>query len=217
MGLHYRRDPLFCMVSESFRRKSQSTVRIIAGRYRGRRIPVPPQGVRPSGDRVRETLFNWLQSCNAGARCLDMYAGTGVLGIEALSRGAAATIFVEKNRAVAAELSRTLLELEPHNGRVIQADAAKLNYSGLGPFDIVFIDPPFNEPEHGRLCTLLEQTACLADRALVYIEMSRAGRLPELSANWSCWRESTAGQVRFALLQWQAAAASNDNPVSRRE
>lgn len=183
-------------------KKARANVRIIAGRYRGRRIPVPAQGVRPTGDRVRETLFNWLMPVIVGSRCLDMYAGTGVLGIEALSRGAASVVLVEKDRAAVEALKRTLAELGVDNAQVLQASAEQLNYSQLGPFQLVFIDPPFGARDPAALCTLLEQSGCLAAKALVYLEMPHSSPLPAPGGCWHEWRHATAGQVRFALLQY---------------
>jgi 16S rRNA (guanine966-N2)-methyltransferase len=175
-------------------------VRIIAGRWKGRRIAVPADGVRPTGDRVRETLFNWLTPYLSGARCLDLFAGTGVLGIEALSRGARSAVFVEQNRQAASALSDCLVKLECSSAEVLAADANRIKLADFGPFDVVFLDPPFDGPLIADLCKLLESTGALASKALIYLEMPRQQNLPDLPSGWTTEREKTAGQVRYALV-----------------
>jgi len=180
---------------------NRSTVRIIGGRFRGRRIPVPQAGVRPTSDRIRETLFNWLMPWVASARCLDMFAGTGALGMEALSRGAATAVFVDRDRRVAEQLREILADLGCQDAKVLVADAERLVYSALGTFDIVFLDPPFGATDLTVLCTLLESSGALAEGAHIYIEMNRRQPLPDVPAGWTVIREQTAGQVRFALAE----------------
>ena len=180
--------------------RQSSVVRIIAGRWKGRRIPVATEGIRPTGDRVRETLFNWLMPSIGDARCLDLFAGTGALGIEALSRGAKSVLFAERNRAAAKAIKVILEELAIANAEVMIADALKLDLAGYGPFDIVFLDPPFTGPHLQDLCTLLERSCALAPSALIYMEMDRKQALPELPESWSVRKEQTAGQVRYALV-----------------
>jgi 16S rRNA (guanine966-N2)-methyltransferase len=179
-------------------------VRIIAGRWRGRRLPVPgAEGLRPTGDRVRETLFNWLGPYIEGAHCLDLFAGTGALGIEALSRGAAAAWFIERDAIVAGKLRESLQRLGCTAGRVVIADALALLSQPPQRFDIVFLDPPFGGPDHGNLCRLLG-AGWLNEGAVVYLEMSRSEPLPALPEGWEALRASTAGRVRFALLRYYA-------------
>jgi 16S rRNA (guanine966-N2)-methyltransferase len=149
---------------------------------------------------VRETVFNWLQPDLHNATCLDMFAGTGVLGIEAWSRGAGYVTFVEQDRQAARHLEVRLKELGVV-GDLRSADALQLPYSSLGPFDIVFLDPPFQGPDLANLCTLLESSGCLGASALIYMEMHRKTRLPELPDSWTVKREQIAGQVRFALVE----------------
>jgi 16S rRNA (guanine966-N2)-methyltransferase len=181
--------------------RGESSLRIIAGRWKGRRLRFLADGVRPTGDRVRETLFNWLAPQISGIRCLDMFAGTGALGIEALSRGAAGAVFVERNPAVASRLADNIAGLDCDSAQVVTADAASIDYRGLGPFDVVFMDPPFatGAGELANLCTLLETADCLNAGALIYIECAKQTGLPELPANWNYVRESGAGQVSFGL------------------
>jgi 16S rRNA (guanine966-N2)-methyltransferase len=178
-----------------------SSVRIIAGRWRGRRIPVVGEGVRPTGDRVRETLFNWLAPYLRGSRCLDLFAGTGILGLEALSRGAASAVFVERNRGSAKRINELLTKLECDSGEVLSANALQFDLSGYGPFDVVFLDPPFTGPPVADLCTLLEQSGALAEHSVIYMEMDKGQLLPEVPAGWSVQKEQTAGQVRYALAR----------------
>jgi 16S rRNA (guanine966-N2)-methyltransferase len=188
------------MPNKSRRGARSGSVRIIGGRWRGRRVPVADaEALRPTPDRVRETLFNWLAVTLPGARCLDLYAGTGVLGLEALSRGAAEAVFVEQVQAVARQLEQSLAMLAARNARVVAADAATFLQGSAAAFDIVFLDPPYGTGL-GNLCTLLGR-GWLAPGARVYLESSRAEALPELPAGWQLLREKTAGQVRFALAE----------------
>ncbi len=174
-------------------------LRIIGGRWRGRRFPCPPGDVtRPTGDRIRETLFNWLAPFIDGARCLDLFAGTGALGLEALSRGAAQTTFVEQDARAARQLEATLRELDCHDADVIKGDALHFLAGAPTRFDIVFLDPPFGAIDPGNLCTLLGDH-WLARGAHVYIEMQRRDAVLKIPADWTIVRDKTAGQVRFML------------------
>jgi 16S rRNA (guanine966-N2)-methyltransferase len=188
-------------VAKKTRRGARSgSVRIIGGRWRGRRVPVADiDALRPTPDRVRETVFNWLAPVLPGGRCLDLYAGTGVLGLEALSRGAAAAVFVEQSAPAARQLEQSLAALEATATRVVVADAAVYLQGAPTPFDVVFLDPPYGT-ELGNLCTLLGR-GWLAPGARIYLESSRSDALPELPTGWDLLREKTAGQVRFALAQ----------------
>ena len=178
-------------------------LRIIGGDWRGRRLPVSAApGLRPTADRNRETLFNWLQSDVARARVLDLFAGTGALGLEALSRGAAAATFVERSRPVARALNDLINRLEAsHRARVVTADARRYLRTEPVAFDLVFLDPPFNSDLLDESLDRLRQGGWLAANARVYIE-SRDRRRPPLDpAAWDCEREKTAGDVWFALLR----------------
>jgi 16S rRNA (guanine966-N2)-methyltransferase len=185
------------------------SVRIIAGEWRGRRIEVAPgTSIRPTPDRVRETLFNWLAPVLPGMYCLDLYAGTGVLGLEALSRGAAGSWFVEQDTEAARALESALDRLAGagstpgrDRGRVLRADARSwLAGSPPRSFGLVFLDPPYQADELGNLCTLLAR-GWLAPQAWVYLETSRDRALPALPAGWQLHREREAGEVRFALAR----------------
>ncbi len=196
------------------------SVRIIGGEWRGRRVEIVTGGeLRPTPDRVRETLFNWLMPLLPGARCLDLYAGTGVLGLEALSRGAAESWFVERDPRAAAALEAMLLRLGAQEtagappgqppgqgmgqptgkGRVLATDAKRwLKTPPVATFDVVFLDPPYAANNLADLCTLLAR-GWLAAQAWVYLETSRSQSLPELPQGWQWHRESQAGDVRYAL------------------
>jgi len=182
------------------------TVRIIAGDWRGRRLPVPDlPGLRPSGDRSRETLFNWLQSHLRDADCLDLFAGTGVLGLEALSRGAASVVLVEKADKAVTQLhaSVKLLTGGESSGRisVIKADALHwLKAQPKAVFDLVFIDPPFGQGLATAAMQELQQGQILRPGGLVYLETARSEVLSPFDAGWEIIKEKLLGEVRMQLL-----------------
>jgi 16S rRNA (guanine966-N2)-methyltransferase len=177
------------------------SVRIIGGRWRGRRLQLPAlTDLRPTPDRVRETLFNWLAPVVDGARCLDLYAGSGALGMEALSRGAAYVCFVDSSAAAARSLRVSLDKLGALGAYIAETQAETYLAGVPEPFDIVFLDPPFAINALENLCTLLER-GWLKPAARIYLESSRAQSLPALPPGWRLLREKTAGQVRFALAQ----------------
>ena len=180
-------------------------LRIVAGKWRSRLLPVADlPGLRPTAERIRETLFNWLASSIDGKRCLDLFAGTGALGFEALSRGAGQVVFVESSVAAVRVLEESASTLAATGARVHNADALTYLKGGSQPFDIVFLDPPFATDLLQDLCKLLDDGNWLADGARIYLEQNRDRPLPELPAGWTILKEKTAGQVRYAL-----AAISN--------
>ena len=175
-------------------------MRIIGGRLRGSRLAVADApGLRPTPDRVRETLFNWLAPIVEGARCLDLYAGTGALGIEALSRGAASVDFVEADARRADELRANLARLK-QAAAVHRGDALVFIAAHEGVYDLVFLDPPFDADAWAAAALALERHARLAAHAVVYVESPRT-LAPELPANWTVHREGHAGAVRYALYR----------------
>ena len=179
-----------------------NTLRIIGGEWRGRRIRFPGTGgIRPTPDRVRETLFNWLMAKVPGSRCLDLFAGSGALGLEALSRGAAHATFVERNRENAASLRDTAALLAPGRYTVFEADALAWLAGLAEPFDIVFLDPPFSAGVIAEATRLLDSRGWLAADALVYIEMSAKAGSPELPAGWIPHRSGRAGAVGYHLAR----------------
>jgi len=175
------------------RARPRGTLRIIAGEWRSRVLDFnTTSGVRPTTDRVRETLFNWLQHATPGATCLDLFAGSGALGIEALSRGARDLTFVER--------SIDLLEAQDR-GQIFQSDAQSYLQTCNKQFDIVFLDPPFSTDIIDNVCAALEQRQLLTNHAYIYIETLRSGEPPVLPSNWVVKRAKIAGQVSYQLAQ----------------
>lgn len=176
-------------------------VRIIGGHLRNSRLDVPDlPGLRPTAERVRETLFNWLAPVIQGMRCLDLCAGTGALGIEALSRGATAVQFIERDVSAAQALRANLARLKVDAGQVVAADASRFLQQAGQPHELVFLDPPFGLELWTVLAAQLEQGGWLAERAWIYVESPR-GRLPALPTSWQLQREGQAGEVHFALYR----------------
>ena len=176
-------------------------VRIIGGSLRNSRVDVPAlPGLRPTPERVRETVFNWLAPVMAGARCLDLCAGTGALGIEALSRGAASVAFVERDALAARALGANLTRLKAA-GAVVNPVSAQDYLRGTAQvFDVVFLDPPFALDLWAALAQGLATGGWLAPAALIYVESPRDAT-PLLPAAWQVHREATAGAVRYALYR----------------
>ncbi|MDR7088759.1 16S rRNA (guanine(966)-N(2))-methyltransferase RsmD [Cellvibrio fibrivorans] len=185
-------------------------LRIIGGIWRGRKLSFPDvNGLRPTGDRIRETLFNWLAPDIQGARCLDLFAGSGALGLEALSRGAASSLLLEKHAAAAQQLKSNLQLLQADNGRVEQVDSLQwLKQQPPKPFDIVFIDPPFALELWEPIAAELEAQDWLSDAAVIYLEAPRDAQL-QLPGNWQLHRDKQAGQVSFRLYHRHTLADSN--------
>jgi 16S rRNA (guanine966-N2)-methyltransferase len=179
------------------------TVRIIGGKWRGTRLPVEDlPGLRPSGDRSRETLFNWLQMHIRGARCVDLFAGSGVLGLEAASRGAAEVILVEKSRRAARNIRESLKRLNADQVELIEADAiAWLSRCEPHTMDIVFIDPPFGEGLTTRSLELLAARNCVSPASFVYVETSKEAGAEAVTEGWETVKEKTLGDVRMQLLK----------------
>jgi len=179
-------------------------VRIIAGDWRGRRLPVADvPGLRPSGDRSRETLFNWLQPWVVGADCADLFAGTGALGFEAASRGAASVQMVEKHPRAFAVLRESAEQL--------QAEQVSLHAGGAMSFietlatdslDLVFVDPPFDSNLGGLVLERLATQGCVRPGGFVYVESPASAEIvpPE---GWSTWRDQEMGEVRMQLFRCQ--------------
>jgi 16S rRNA (guanine966-N2)-methyltransferase len=184
--------------------KSQpGRLRIVAGNWRSRLLDVADvPGLRPTSQRIRETLFNWLATRLPGTRCLDLFAGTGALGLEALSRGAREVVFVERAALAVATLEKNAAALEAVGATVLQMDAAAyLNRDHEAGFDIVFLDPPFGDDRLEELCRLLEQQHVLAPNALVYLEQDKSQPEVELPQGWRTLKNKTAGNVRYMLVQ----------------
>lgn len=182
-------------------------LRLIGGRFRGRRLPVPSQsGLRPTSDRTRETLFNWLASVIDGSHCLDCFAGSGALGFEAASRGAARVLMLERATAVARQLRANAALLQAEAVRVCVADT--LGWLAEQParrYDIVFLDPPFGDALLASACELLQRRGWVGAGTLVYLESDARAGFPPLPAGWTLTRDKRAGQVRYGLAAVDAA------------
>lgn len=211
-------------------------LRIIGGQWRGRRLSVPDaSGLRPTGDRAREVLFNWLQDRIRGARCLDLFAGTGALGLEAASRGAASVTLVERDRKLAALLARVAAEWPGGDmlhivrgdalvwlAREAESSAGRQDLApGGAPFDLVFVDPPFDAGLYARTLAALRRPGLLAAGARVYVESAARSPAPVTAGETACesasspcmaadfagpepaWeivRDKRVGEVRMQLL-----------------
>ena len=185
--------------------KGSNNLRIIAGQWRGRKLPFPDQpGLRPTPDRVRETLFNWLQPTIEGAHCLDLFTGSGALGLEALSRGAAEATLIDSSKLVVQQLHQNLTLLNAKNARLVLASAPQwLEQQQVesARFDLVFLDPPFRQGMLESCCRLLEQKALLSERAQIYIEVERELKILDIPDNWQILRHKDSGQVSSYLCQ----------------
>ncbi|MEE8429026.1 MAG: 16S rRNA (guanine(966)-N(2))-methyltransferase RsmD [Gammaproteobacteria bacterium] len=176
-------------------------LRIIGGAWRSRKLSFPDlPGLRPSPDRVRETLFNWLAAAIPGARCLDLFAGSGVLGLEAASRGAAEVVMVEWERAAVNALHSHVNQLNAAQVQVWEGDALTYLRGSAAPFDVVFIDPPFGSDLLQQSMLALQAGDWLYPGACIYLEAKRGTAIP-LPEDWDLFRSKTAGQVDYQLVQ----------------
>lgn len=184
-------------------------IRIIGGKWRGRKIDVLDlPNLRPTPDRVRETLFNWLQTKINGAHCLDAFAGTGALGFEALSRGAALVTFVDQSFAITQNLRKQAEVLQADNVEIYQGTSPESIKSAEKKFDIVFLDPPFKENLLLPTCEYLEAENLLADNCYIYIEANQAIEQNNLPNNWEIIKNKKAGNVFYHLVLRNAVIAS---------
>lgn len=179
---------------------ASSKLRIIGGEWRSRQLPIPNiEGLRPTTDRVRETVFNWLNFDIPGASCLDLFCGTGALGFEALSRGAKDCTFVELNRSVSEQIKTNLKTLHAQNAKVNNTDAAGFLRQPATPFDVVFLDPPFRKDLLDQVIPLLAD-GWITPQGYIYIERESEKRL-NLPTNWHLEKEKVAGQLTFSLYR----------------
>lgn len=203
-------------------RSGRHSLRIIGGLWRGRRLSFPEvPGLRPTGDRIRETLFNWLQPWVLGEECLDLFAGSGACGFEALSRGAKSVVFVEVAREAADAIEQNLIVLAATPGYQGDAHVARMGaeqwlvsqVESQARYGLVFIDPPFVEGEQTQLqecCQLLEASGVLKPDARIYVE-SGAPLLSSLPSNWRPLRQQRAGAVHFGLFERLAPGNQADS------
>ena len=189
-------------------RRPRNELRIIGGKWRGRRIRFAPvEGLRPSPDRVRETLFNWLREAVPGSRCLDLFAGSGALGLEALSRGANRAVFIERDPQAVRELQANLEMLDAAAADVRREDALRFLHGPASSFDVVFLDPPFASNYLAEVCRLLDARGWLAPGAHIYIERPAREALDDLPKGWTVLRSKRAGEVGYHLAQRDTAAS----------
>lgn len=188
--------------------KTRNRLRIIGGQWRSRIIGfADAPDLRPTPDRVRETLFNWLQAAVVGARCLDLFAGSGVLSFEALSRGATSVLALELDPKAAAAIRNNAAQLNAEHLQFAQKDALdwlKSNSSGQ-QFDIVFVDPPYAGGLYEPCCQLLQQNGWLAPSAVVYIEADQPLDMLTLPAGWRLVKNKRAGAVHYGLCETAAS------------
>ena len=190
--------------------RPHNQLRIIGGSWRGRKLPFAPlPGLRPTPDRVRETLFNWLAPVISGTRCLDLYSGSGALGLEAASRGAAEVVLVETAAQVITSLQRQVDLLAASQVQVVQADVQQWLRGDSKPFDVVFLDPPFDRQLLSADMRLLEVNGWLAPDAFIYIEAEKELQLV-LPENWVVYRSKQAGQVGYQLLKRHTPGAGEE-------
>ena len=184
--------------------KKQATTRIIGGSLRGSKLPFRDnRSIRPTEGKTKETLFNWLLNDLEGKTCLDMFAGTGSLGIEALSRGAKEVVFVEKQKILADSLKANLKRLNVYSSsQVLNANAFSIDFDNLPyKFDILFIDPPFRENLIQRSLDFVKSSNLLTPKALIYLECETELELVELTRDLNLLKESKGGQTQYCLYE----------------
>jgi 16S rRNA (guanine966-N2)-methyltransferase len=186
----------------------RNSVRIIAGEWRGRRVNFPDlPGLRPTPDRVRETLFNWLQHSIVGAFCLDLFAGSGALGLEALSRGAREVVFVDSAQAAARALQEQLVRFSgQRKARVMEMGAGRYLRTVPNAFDIVFLDPPFGQDALAEYVPLLDGGGWVKQGGLVYMENEKKAGVPGVPSHWEVLKSKSAGEVGYHLVRVNARA-----------
>ena len=181
---------------------NKNFVRIISGKYKSRKIIFPDRpGIRPTGSRIRESLFNWIQADIVNSRCLDLFSGSGALGIEALSRGAEKTTFIESDFETAICLEKNLQTLNAANGIVVRANAISWleSQNNIEPFGFVFLDPPFKKNLLLDCISLLESNYMISDNGNIYIETEADVNLRQLPPTWQLKQKKQAGQVSYCL------------------
>ena len=184
--------------------QSSGSVRIIGGKWRSRNLRfVSVDGLRPTGSRIRETLFNWLAPTIEGARCLDLFTGSGALCFEAISRGADCCLAIEANTQAVSELRHNQAQLTANNLEIVSGDCQKLLERGntAKPYDIIFLDPPFDMQLHKQVSRLLISGNWLASKAQIYCEFP-ATEAQDLPLSWRLIKDKIAGNVRYCLFEY---------------
>jgi 16S rRNA (guanine966-N2)-methyltransferase len=189
------------VVKQNRKFNQAGVLRIIAGKWRGRKIQFPDvDSLRPTPDRIRETLFNWLQNEIGDTRCLDLFSGSGALGLEAASRGARHVDLIELDNQATTQLQENCQQLSAEQCHVIKSTAQGFLTSTFQKYDIVFIDPPFQADLWTEIANLLVKNKILADNARIYLECPKKQDLPALPQQWQLLKEKTAGDVRYCLF-----------------
>lgn len=193
-------------------KKPNSQLRIIGGQWRGQKLAIADvPGLRPTGDRIRETLFNWLLQELQDAQCLDLFAGSGALGLEALSRGAVRVIMLEKNAAAARQLHEHCRQLQTRQAEVVEEDCIhwlQVNTLNKRSINIAFIDPPFAKTLWNEIFERLEASRLLADKALIYIEAPHQQPL-SVPAGWTLYRGKETGSIGYYLYRFSVQAGNH--------
>jgi 16S rRNA (guanine966-N2)-methyltransferase len=181
-----------------------STLRIIGGVWRGRKLTFPEvEGLRPTSDRTRETVFNWLQPHLGGSRCLDLFAGSGALGFEAASRGAVEVVLIENNQQAFFQLKQNADMLKATNCNIKHSSASQASSELTTPFDVVFIDPPYQADLWTATANSLVTHGLLSSGALIYLEYPAKQNMPSLPPSWHLLKEKKAGDVKYCLFEFQ--------------
>lgn len=180
----------------------QSKLRIIAGEWRSRQLVFEdtPE-LRPTPSRVRETVFNWLQTDVIASHCLDLFAGSGALGFEAASRRAKRVVMVENNAQACRLINQNKVKLSAEQIKIVQGDVFKFLAGGATPFDVVFLDPPFSKGMAQQTCQWLEDKGWLTPQAKIYVEVERQLVLDGVPENWQCLKHKKAGEVAYYLFE----------------
>ena len=198
------------MISQGMARRSHRSnknkyvLRIIGGQWRRRQLVIADiPGLRPTGDRSRETLFNWLQPWISGADCADLFAGTGALGFEAASRGATSVLMIEKHPRAQEVLSQSIEQLQADQVKLLSGGAMRsIEELKADSFDLVFVDPPFDSNLGGLVLERLEKNTCVRRGGFVYVESPASTKIPP-PQDWSVWRDQQIGEVRMQLFRRQ--------------
>ncbi|MFW0072432.1 MAG: 16S rRNA (guanine(966)-N(2))-methyltransferase RsmD [Coxiella-like endosymbiont] len=183
-------------------KRLRGKVRIISGKWRSRNVIFPEvPDLRPTASRIRETIFNWLLTYIVGANCLDLFAGSGALGFEALSRGAAHVTFIDRSNKVINALKKNAAILEATNVEFIHAEfPSDVPLLKNIPFDIIFLDPPFRQGLIGKVGEWLERMQIMSEKALIYIEVEKDLKSLSVPENWKSYREKETGSLSYSLF-----------------
>lgn len=180
----------------------KNSIRIIGGQWRGRKLSFARvEAIRPTPDRVRETLFNWIDPVIRHANCLDLFAGSGALGFESLSRGAASVVMCDSNSKIIKLLKEHAQLLETADATLLQTDALAFLNRNNKKFDLVFLDPPFDSDLLEKCFEFMQKKDCLNDDAMVYVEADSKSDLPVTPQGWSLYRNKVAGEVAYYLFK----------------